>query len=321
MNKLGIGLLAIVLLAVPVLAAELGDAAPALKVEKWLKGGPVDLKAGGEKNIYVIEFWATWCGPCRKSIPHLSELQKKYKDKSVTIVGVSTDSEKTRGSVADFVETMGEKMDYAVALDTKEGDTNKGYMEAFKQNGIPTAFLVQNGKIMWLGHPMEMDEPLEALVAGKFDLKAAQAKLKEARAAEEKSEKLQEALMKYFKLVSTSDKPEGAEKAGAELLDLAGKNGMLLNMLAWEILTSEEIKFRDLKLALKAAKTAFEAEPKSAAIADTYARALWDTGAKKDAVDIQKKAVELAKNDKEMDDDGKAELSKTLEKYEKGAGK
>jgi len=63
--------------------------AAALKISDWVKGKPVDLAAGKGKQVYVIEFWATWCGPCRTSIPHLTELQKKFKDKGVTFVGVS----------------------------------------------------------------------------------------------------------------------------------------------------------------------------------------------------------------------------------------
>src|SRR4051812_3305632 len=49
-----------------------GDPAPSIHVAKWLKGQPViDIKKG---QFYVVEFWATWCGPCIQSIPHLTEL-------------------------------------------------------------------------------------------------------------------------------------------------------------------------------------------------------------------------------------------------------
>ena len=54
-----------------------GDPAPKLAVKEFVKGEPLkDLEKG---KTYVVEFWATWCGPCRTSIPHLTELQKKHK--------------------------------------------------------------------------------------------------------------------------------------------------------------------------------------------------------------------------------------------------
>jgi thiol-disulfide isomerase/thioredoxin len=59
---------------------------PPLKVAKWIKGKPVQRFEPGK--VYVVEFWATWCGPCRRSIPHLTELAKKFKGK-VTFIGVS----------------------------------------------------------------------------------------------------------------------------------------------------------------------------------------------------------------------------------------
>src|SRR5690242_17128293 len=119
-------------------AAELGMAAPALNVAEWVKGNAVDLKEGKGKNIYVLEFWATWCPPCRTSIPHLTELQKKFKDKDVVIIGISDEAS---GVVKPFVGKMGAKMQYTVAVD-KNDKTSAAYMGAFGINGIPHAFVV-----------------------------------------------------------------------------------------------------------------------------------------------------------------------------------
>src|SRR5947207_870817 len=64
---------------------KVGDAPPKLQPGKWLQGEAVtEFKSD---KVYVVEFWATWCGPCKESIPHLNELQKKYKDKGVVMIG------------------------------------------------------------------------------------------------------------------------------------------------------------------------------------------------------------------------------------------
>src|SRR3954470_5191874 len=65
------------------LALKVGDPAPALKVHDWVKGNPVESFEKG--TAYVCEFGASWCEPCRKCVPHLSELQHKYKD-SVRVI-------------------------------------------------------------------------------------------------------------------------------------------------------------------------------------------------------------------------------------------
>jgi thiol-disulfide isomerase/thioredoxin len=129
----------------------------------WVKGGPVTITPG---KVYIVEFWATWCPPCKISIPHLTELQKKYKDKGVVFVGVSAEPV---GTVTPFVKQAGDAMDYNVASDPK-GDVLKGYMIAFKQENIPTAFIVNAaGKVVWLGNPLidPLEEAIEQVLASK----------------------------------------------------------------------------------------------------------------------------------------------------------
>lgn len=141
-------------------AGEIGQAAPALEIAEWIKGGPIELSAGKGKHIYVVEFWATWCGPCRVSIPHLSELQKKYKDKGVVVVGVSNETEAV---VRSYAEKQGDQMGYAVAVD-KQNNTVQRYMDEFGVKGIPHAFVIDlDGRIAWHGHPMALDPVLERM--------------------------------------------------------------------------------------------------------------------------------------------------------------
>ncbi|MHC5118508.1 MAG: peroxiredoxin family protein [Planctomycetota bacterium] len=147
--------------------SQLGQKAAALEGLTYVKGQPVTLTEG---KVYVVEFWATWCPPCRTSIPHLTEIQKQFKDKGVTVIGISNEGVNT---VKPFVEKMGDKMDYTVAVDTG-GKAGAGYMDAFGQGGIPTAFIVDaKGNIAWVGHPMDgMDEVLALIVAGTYDPEA-----------------------------------------------------------------------------------------------------------------------------------------------------
>lgn len=166
-----------------------GDKAPKLAVAEFVKGDPVKELAKGK--VHVVEFWATWCGPCIATIPHLTKLQKEHQD--AIFIGVSV-MEKDSAKVKPFVEKMGEKMEYRVATDSipegKKGDDGvmaKTWLTAAGQDGIPTAFIVNaDGVIAWIGHPAKMDQPLADIVAGKWDLAAAAKKFKEEMAAERK---------------------------------------------------------------------------------------------------------------------------------------
>jgi len=140
----------------------LGDTAPPLKIATYIHGEEVDFDKDRGKNIYIIEFWATWCPPCRESVPHLSKLQAKYRDDNVIIVGISMEDEK---EVETFAEKMGEKMDYVVAVDDDDYTTNH-YMGGFERTGIPHAFVInREGRFVWEGHPMSVEEGIELVLS------------------------------------------------------------------------------------------------------------------------------------------------------------
>jgi thiol-disulfide isomerase/thioredoxin len=97
----------------------------------------------------LVEFWATWCPPCRKSIPHLNEIYTKYKSQGLEIVGITDEDEAT---VKKFQQQV--PMEYNVAINTPQS-----VYQQFGVEAIPTAFLVnKGGKIVWTGHPMELTE-------------------------------------------------------------------------------------------------------------------------------------------------------------------
>jgi thiol-disulfide isomerase/thioredoxin len=175
----------------PEATLKIGDAAPALQLDKWLKGEPVkELEKG---KVYVIECWATWCGPCIASMPHVTKMQAKYKDKGVVVLGVNV-WERDASAPEPFVKKMGDKMGYRVVMDDTSDGMEKGrmaltWLKAAGRNGIPCSFLIdRQGKIAWIGHPLSMERPLAALADDKFDA-AEQAKF------EKKVEGLSEELM------------------------------------------------------------------------------------------------------------------------------
>jgi len=156
------------LVAAPTL--KVGDPAPKLQTGKWVQGDPVTEFQKGK--AYLVEFWATWCPPCRTSIPHLNEIQNRFKDKGLIVIGQNV-SERNDSGVAPFVKKMGAKMTYRVALDDKSQDKDgkmaKTWMEVAGRDSIPTAFLVDaNGNIAWIGHPMALkDSVIEKALAAK----------------------------------------------------------------------------------------------------------------------------------------------------------
>lgn len=161
------GLIALCSVLPAAAALKVGDPAPKLQPASWVQGDPVK-EFEGDK-VYIVEFWATWCGPCIAAIPHLNEFHKKFEDKGLVVIGQNV-WERDVKAVPGFVKKMGAKMTYRVALDdtsAKEGVMATDWLTAAGQNGIPCGFVVdKKGKIAYIGHPMGLKESLlEELLA------------------------------------------------------------------------------------------------------------------------------------------------------------
>lgn len=312
-----------------------GDLAPALSVENWVKGEPV---TGFEKGrVYVVEFWATWCGPCIASIPHLTQIQKEYKGK-VQLIGVSG-SDKDLATVENFVKQQGDKMGYTVAFD---GDRSMSdtWMKPAGRNGIPCSFVIdRDSKIAWIGHPRAgLDAVLAKVVAGTFnatewaatETKAnelrktafeagqsedfdAATKALDALAALDPTFAADAGMMKWRMLLMQKKDYAAAYATANTLFTGPLKNDAeSLNEIAWTILDAEGIENRNIDLAMKIAQHAVDLENgENGMIIDTLARAYWEKGDKAKAIELQRKAVEKANNEAM-----KKELQATLAKYE-----
>ncbi len=197
----------------------IGSDAPALDIEFWLQDGKGFFKPVKEfenDKVYVVEFWATWCGPCIQNMPHIAELQEQYRGENVQIIGVSDETEE---EVKDFLAQdhpdLEKKMAEVTAAYCLTADPDRSvyeaYMEAANQTGIPTAFIVgKDGKIEWIGHPAAMDPVLEKVVGDSWDREA----FKEEQRLEQE---LQEALHKVDELVSNDKVDEALELIETEL--------------------------------------------------------------------------------------------------------
>ena len=338
-------------LVIATLSAEakltVGDPAPKLQAAKWVQGDPVT--AFDTNHVYIVEFWATWCGPCRSSIPHLNELWQKFKDRGLIAIGQDM-AEPDDSGVAPFVKKMGDQMTYRVALDDKSQETNGfmsvHWMKAAEQNGIPTAFVInKQGRIAWIGHPMGLSEQiLEEILTDKFDMASAAANYEKQQQENQKwmavNKKLREAMKenKWDDAAATLDEllkisPKSQDNyASTRLQILLGqkkydeasqfaesfsdshlKNAGQQNALAWVIATQPGLEKRDLALAEKMAVRANDAaQSKEAAILDTLARVQFMNGKKTEAIATEQKAVELAP------DEAKDFYNKFLAGYQEG---
>ena len=167
-----------------------GDAAPPLSASRWFLGEERTAVTPG--RVTLVEFWATWCGPCIAAMPHISSLARELGDEGLDVVAVSLDRGDDAAQVVEsFLQERADIVDFEVMLD--DGETNRTWFEAAGQTGIPSSFVVaQDGRLAWIGHPMrpasqgdgyELDRVIKGLLDGTYDIDAQASAANEAASA------------------------------------------------------------------------------------------------------------------------------------------
>jgi thiol-disulfide isomerase/thioredoxin len=132
---------------------EVGEAAPEISAGAWINlKNPLTL-AKLRGKVVLVDFWATWCGPCIQCIPHLNELHRQYAGRNFELLSFVEEGHQTMDG---FLKRT--SVEYPISLES-------GSLEDYGISSIPHAFLIdRDGKIIWHGNSAspEMDKAISA---------------------------------------------------------------------------------------------------------------------------------------------------------------
>ena len=130
---------------------------PDFKIEEWINGTGETSLSEFRGRVVLLDFWATWCGPCRESIPHLMELHEKFGNKGLVILAVTDESE---AAVRALETKNGKKFEYRVGLDQGGGASRE-----YGVSGIPHGILINaKGQVVSEDGPHFSEAQIEELL-------------------------------------------------------------------------------------------------------------------------------------------------------------
>ncbi len=311
----------------------IGSKAPSIKIKHWLSmpNGFEQVQRFQKGKIYVVEFWATWCGPCRRIIPHMSKLADQYAEDRVQFIGVSdedlskVESFLSKKASKDGDETFEDYTSkYCLTCDP-DGSVKKDIFRAAGRSGIPCAFIVgKQGLIEWIGHPSRIDKPLKQIVEGTWDRQSHKESFEREYRVKRNKRTVNDLIKKkkhnlavnaIGKLLKDCEGQElvdwqlkmigiclnnnlrRSEKEFKKIAKVNFKDPVMMNRMAWAVVDASkngaEIEPEVLDLARKAIDLSVKSK-RSAAALDTLAHIVELQGNLDEAIRIQTEAVEKA---------------------------
>jgi thiol-disulfide isomerase/thioredoxin len=305
-------------------ALSIGDVAPPVVVTDWIQGKPMDIIADNKGKVIMLEFWATWCGPCIQIMPETNELYQDYKDEGLVVVA-HTDAGQAQqlSTVQQFVSQQGPRMSYPVAYDRTEKAFAE-YVVGTGSMGIPYAVVIDKaGKIAWFGHPglPDMKLVIRDLLLDRYDPAAAEAqRAQQARLAPlfndfnlavqrgdwEKCLSVTSAMLDIdpanfdalrFTVAILMQELNSLQRLrdwASEYINKRGDNAEAMAKLAALMLAMPELTDRQPDLAAKAAEASYKAPSRTSDSMQAVAQVYFEIGDVATAIRVQKEAVEAA---------------------------
>jgi thiol-disulfide isomerase/thioredoxin len=290
-----------------------GDEAPTIHAAQWLRGDPVEHYLPG--HVYIVDLWATWCGPCLTAMPLLRDFQDRYPE-DLTVIAMNV-WELQPKRVPDLVKARADSIPSTVAVDSippgkefNEGLTAVAFLGTSDAVSIPRTYLIdKKGRIAWIGTPDQLEDPLTQVLAGSWDLEAYAANYVRKMKVELKYRELSkpvETAVAQRRWQDALDASEAVVSADSSFAPKIAHSGFIFT--AMSILNEDAPSTEEFQLADHALKRALELDP-----AMDWRTFLMSAKVAKALGNLEEASDYLAKAKRYAPPDSKSKLPSTVE--------